>query len=94
LKDWLTFDWKAGWGTEKFEEYAEEPGDTLVSIKEAISGAKEDPEALQEISELLNELMEVLDEDVVEQNKALVNDAMELAEGLTDIQNLSNENLD
>jgi hypothetical protein len=38
--------------------------------------------------------MEVLDEDVVEQNKALVNDAMELAEGLTDIQNLSNENLD
>jgi hypothetical protein len=41
LEDWLEFDWKAGWGTESFEEMAEIAEQPLDDLDEALASALE-----------------------------------------------------
>ena len=41
LEDWLEFDWKAGWGTESFEEMAEIAEQPLDALDEALTSALE-----------------------------------------------------
>ena len=88
LKDWLAFDWKAGWGTEEFEEFAEEPGDLIASIKLALEDANEDPKSLQELSESFEELMELIGEEVVNKNKTAFEALVTYSKSFEDVTTL------
>ena len=94
LEDWLAFDWKAGWGTEEFEEYAEEPGDAIAFIKIALEDAKKEPEALQEMAASFEELMELLGEDVVTKNKSAFESLVAYSESFEDVETLGDKEVE
>ncbi len=59
MQEWLTFNHRAGWGTEEFEESVEEVTEIFESVDEALESlAGGDAKAREEIKEQLGELKE------------------------------------
>jgi hypothetical protein len=78
LEDWLEFDWKAGWGTEAFEEMAEIAEEPLDTLDEALANALEAIAAgeqidLQEAEDAFLELAEAIELEVGEKGSEIYN---------------------
>ncbi len=63
MQEWLTFDYRAGWGTEDFEESVEDLTEAFESVDEALEALKGgDNDARGDLKEQLGELTDMLAE--------------------------------
>ncbi len=73
MQEWLTFNYRAGWGTEKFEESVEELTEVFESVDESLDALKDgDTDALADLKEQLGDLKE----QAAERKEASVQDTL------------------
>lgn len=98
LREWLEYDWKAGWGTEEFEELAELAEEPLDTIDEALVEASDAVKAgeaadASDIQDAIAELEEAMDSEIGAKSgdayKALMA-AADALEGSTDMSAVEN----